>query len=158
MVRGLQALGKTVFLTTHYMEEAEHLADRVAIIARGRIVAEDTPAGLTRMNPNTRIQFRASDGTAALVAGIEGAEIATGYVRIETSTPTAVLASLTGRASDAGIELPELTVTHQTLEDAYLELVGEAEAAQAEASVEPAAGSAPPTRGSRRGLRRGPGR
>jgi ABC-2 type transport system ATP-binding protein len=155
MVRGLQALGKTVFLTTHYMEEAEHLADRVAIIARGRIVAEDTPAGLTSMNPNTRIQFRASDGIAALVAGIEGAEIAAGYVRIETSSPTAVLASLTGRASDAGIELPELTVTHQTLEDAYLELVGEAEAAQAEA--DPPAGSGRGSRASGR-ARRGSGR
>ena len=131
MVRGLQALGKTIFLTTHYMEEAEHLADRVAIIARGRIVAEDTPAGLTRMNPTTRIRFRATDATTDFVAGIEGACVEGGYALIETSKPTAVLAMLTSRAAEGGIELPELTVTHQTLEDAYLELVGEAEHARA---------------------------
>jgi ABC-2 type transport system ATP-binding protein len=131
MVRGLQALGKTIFLTTHYMEEAEHLADRVAIIARGRIVAEDTPAGLTRMNPNTRIRFRATDATPDLIAGIESAGIEAGYVVIETRAPTAVLASLTSRAGEGGVELPELTVLRQTLEDAYLELVGEAEQAEA---------------------------
>ena len=128
MVRGLQALGKTIFLTTHYMEEAAHLADRVAIIARGRIVAEDTPAGLTRMNPNTVVRFRATDATAELIAGIEGAAVEAGYATIETRSPTAVLASLTASATDRGLELPELTVTRQTLEDAYLELVGEAEA------------------------------
>jgi ABC-2 type transport system ATP-binding protein len=116
MVRGLQALGKTIYL-----------ADRVAIIARGRIVAEDTPAGLTRMNPNTRIQFRATEVTPDLIAGIEGAGVEAGYVVIETASPTTLLATLTARAGDAGIELPELTVTHQTLEDAYLALVGEAE-------------------------------
>jgi ABC-2 type transport system ATP-binding protein len=131
MVRGLQALGKTIFLTTHYMEEAEHLADRVAIIARGRIVAEDTPAGLTRMNPNTRIRFRATDATPDLIAGIESAGIEAGYAVIETRAPTAVLASLTSRAGEGGVELPELTVLRQTLEDAYLELVGEAEQAEA---------------------------
>jgi ABC-2 type transport system ATP-binding protein len=128
MVRGLQALGKTIFLTTHYMEEAEHLADRVAIIARGRIVAEDTPAGLTRINPNTRIQFRETEATPDLVRGIESAIVEDGYALIETQSPTAVLAILTSRAGEHGIELPDLTVTHQTLEDAYLELVGGAEA------------------------------
>ena len=131
MVRGLQALGKTIFLTTHYMEEAEHLADRVAIIARGRIVAEDTPAGLTRMNPNTRIRFRATDATPDLIAGIESAGIEAGYAVIETQAPTPVLATLTSRAGAHGVELPELTVLRQTLEDAYLELVGEAEQAEA---------------------------
>jgi ABC-2 type transport system ATP-binding protein len=127
MVRGLQALGKTIFLTTHYMEEAEHLADRVAIIARGRIVAEDTPAGLTHMNPQTRIRFRATEVTPDLIVGIEGAGVEAGYFEIETPAPTAVLATLTGRANDRGVELADLTVTRQTLEDAYLELVGEAE-------------------------------
>ena len=128
MVRGLQALGKTIFLTTHYMEEAEHLADRVAIIARGRIVAEDTPAGLTRINPNTRIQFRDTEATPELLAGIEGATVDAGFVAIKTPAPTPVLATLTARAAERGIELPDLTVARQTLEDAYLELVGEAEA------------------------------
>ncbi len=131
MVRGLQALGKTIFLTTHYMEEAEHLADRVAIIARGRIVAEGTPASLTHVNPNTRIQFSATEATAGLSDGVDGARIEGGYVHIETPSPTAVLATLTSRATERGIELPELTVMRETLEDAYLELMGEAEQAEA---------------------------
>ena len=129
MVRGLQALGKTIFLTTHYMEEAEHLAGRVAIIARGRIVAEDTPAGLTHMNPHTRIRFRATEAAADLIEGIEGAGVEAGYVDIATPSPTAVLAALTGRALERGTELVDLTVTRQTLEDAYLGLVDEAEQA-----------------------------
>jgi ABC-2 type transport system ATP-binding protein len=127
MVRGLQALGKTIFLTTHYMEEAEHLADHVAIIARGRIVAEDTPAGLTRINPNTRIRFRVTDATHELMEGIEGLTFDSGYAVLETSEPTPVLAALTSRARARGVELPDLTVTRQSLEDAYLDLVGEAE-------------------------------
>jgi ABC-2 type transport system ATP-binding protein len=127
MVRGLQALGKTIFLTTHYMEEAEQLADRVAIIARGRIVAEGTPASLTQVNPNTRIQFRPNEATMGLAEGIGGFQMRGEYAYIETETPTAVLAALTSRASQRGIELPELTVTRETLEDAYLSLVGEAE-------------------------------
>ena len=131
MVRGLQALGKTIFLTTHYMDEAQTLADRVAIIARGRIVAEDTPAGLTRMNPTTRIRFRATEGALDLLVGIEGGTIEARFVELETSSPTAVLATLTARATERGVELPDLTVTRQTLEDAYLELVGEAERAEA---------------------------
>jgi ABC-2 type transport system ATP-binding protein len=131
MVRGLQALGKTIFLTTHYMEEAEQLADRVAIIARGRIVAEDTPAGLTRLNPTTRIQFRVTEGASEVLEGIEGLVVEDAYAVVETSRPTSVLATLASRAAARGIELPELTVRRQTLEDAYLELVGEAEAHEA---------------------------
>ena len=127
MVRGLQALGKTIFLTTHYMEEAEQLADRVAIIARGRIVAEGTPASLTQVNPNTRIQFRANEATMGIADGISGVEVRGEYAHIETPSPTAVLAALTSRAGERGIELPELTVTRETLEDAYLSLVDEAE-------------------------------
>jgi ABC-2 type transport system ATP-binding protein len=130
MVRGLQSLGKTIFLTTHYMEEAEHLADRVAIIARGRIVAEDSPAGLRQINPNTRIQFRLADATKGLADDIEGVELRGEYVYLETPSPTAVLAVLTSRAAERGIEIPELTVLRETLEDAYLELVGEAEQAR----------------------------
>ena len=130
MVRGLQSLGKTIFLTTHYMEEAERLADRVAIIALGRIVAEDTPAGLRQTNPNTRIQFRLTDATKGLADDIEGVELRGEYVYLETPSPTAVLAVLTSRAAERGIEIPELTVLRETLEDAYLELVGEAEQAR----------------------------
>lgn len=127
MVRGLQALGKTIFLTTHYMEEAEQLADRVAIIARGRIVAEDTPAGLRQINPNTRIRFRLTEASVGLADGIEGVQVLGEYAHIETARPTAVLATLTSRAQARGIEIPELTVLRETLEDAYLALVGEAE-------------------------------
>ena len=130
MVRGLQSLGKTIFLTTHYMEEAEHLADRVAIIARGRIVAEDSPAGLRQINPNTRIQFRLTNVTKGLADDIEGVEMRGEYVYLETPSPTAVLSVLTTRAAERGIEIPELAVLRETLEDAYLELVGEAEQAR----------------------------
>ena len=85
------------------------------------------------MNPHTRIRFCVTDATPELMTGIEGVQIDKGYATIETSSPTSVLAVLTARASERGIELPELTVAHQTLEDAYLELVGEAEQTEAEA-------------------------
>jgi ABC-2 type transport system ATP-binding protein len=112
------------------MEEAEQLADRVAIIARGRIVAEDTPAGLRQINPNTRIRFRLTEASAGLADGIEGVQVLGEYAHIETARPTAVLATLTSRAQARGIEIPELTVLRETLEDAYLALVGEAESSE----------------------------
>jgi hypothetical protein len=83
------------------------------------------------MNPNTRIQFRATEAVEELIAAIEGARIAGDYALVETQAPTAVLATLTSRASERGLELPELTVTRRTLEEAYLTLVGEAEQAEA---------------------------
>ena len=123
MVRGLQALGKTIFLTTHYMEEAEVLANRVAIIRRGVIVAEGTPGSLIDQEPATTIRYRTPQGS--LTDGISGVRQNDGFTTVETVTPTAVLATLTSRALERGMELAELTVLRPTLEDTYLRLVGE---------------------------------
>jgi ABC-2 type transport system ATP-binding protein len=126
MVRGLKSLGKTVFLTTHYMDEAQHLADRVAIIRRGRIIAEGSPASLVAQEKTSRIEFR-EPASADILAGIEGLRRSDGRVSIETEQPTAVLYTLAARARDAAVELEELTVSKPTLEDLYLRLVGEQE-------------------------------
>jgi ABC-2 type transport system ATP-binding protein len=125
MVRGLKALGKTILLTTHYMEEAQYLADRVAIIKRGRIVAEGSPASLVAGERASRVVFREPEDSVRILAGLEGAKSQDGYVSIETEQPTALLCTLTSRAQQAGIELQELTVSKPTLEDLYLRLVNE---------------------------------
>jgi ABC-2 type transport system ATP-binding protein len=98
--------GTTVLLTTHYLEEAEALADRVSVIVAGRIVASGTPAGLGG-RPRADATVRWSD--------------ATGPHEVRTPTPTALIQQLGG----AG-ELAELTVTRPSLEDVYLDLIGEA--------------------------------
>ncbi len=131
MIKGLQALGKTIFLTTHYMEEAEYLADRVAIIRKGEVVASGPPRELVGGTPATTIRFDAPAGAEALIAGIEGlAQAEDGRVTIETKTPTAVLYELTRQAQASGAELAGLTVARPTLEDTYLRLVEDSEAAE----------------------------
>ncbi len=126
MVRGLQSLGKTIFLTTHYMEEAQILADRVAIIQRGRIIAEGTPASLIEAEPESTIRFREPAGAATLLLGVENIDRSQpGYVSILTPKPTAILYMLTSRAQEQSIELEELSVSHGSLETTYLRLVGE---------------------------------
>lgn len=130
MVRDLQKLGKTIFLTTHYMEEAEVLANRVAIIRKGVIVAEGTPGSLVEKDPLTTIRYRTPENDGTLTSGIDGVEqLPDGVTEIKTMTPTATLARLTGLAAERDIELAELTVSRPTLEDTYLRLVGEEEAA-----------------------------
>jgi len=124
MVRGLQTLGKTIFLTTHYMEEAQYLADRVAIIRKGRIVAEGDPTELVGGETTSTIRFRKPD-VEGLLAGLPALDADHDFVRIETGSPTAVLYALTQRANERGIELKDLTVARPTLEDLYLRLVGE---------------------------------
>jgi ABC-2 type transport system ATP-binding protein len=106
-IAGLRELGKTVFLTTHYMDEAQQLADRVAIIAAGQVVAEGTPADLgDRDSQPTTISYRGPDGDVSL----------------STATPVQTLNELTGRALAEGFELENLEVKRPTLEDVYLEL------------------------------------
>ena len=124
IVRNLTALGKTVFLTTHYMDEAQHLANRVAVIAKGEIVAEGPPSTLGgRHVAETLIRFRRPDGdlpqAVALVASIAGDE-----VELRVADPTRILHDLTSWAVQRGSELEGLQVLRPTLEDVYLELTG----------------------------------
>ena len=126
MIKGLNAAGKTVFLTTHYMEEAQYLADRVAIIARGEIVAEGAPVDLIGREAVTTISFSGSgEGLPEMVRDI--ATVSDGRVVIETAEPTKLLQSLTAWATQRSVALEGLTVAPRTLEDVYLKLTGEAE-------------------------------
>ncbi len=131
MVAGLRDLGKTVVLTTHYMDEAQALADRVAIIRGGRIVALDTPQELGgRENLPTHITFRMSSGDPDPVVPGLGAFVRTDepdgprFV-LESTDPVADLSRLTGWALAEGRELRELEVRRPSLEEIYLEVTGE---------------------------------
>ena len=124
MVKGLQSLGKTVFLTTHYMDEAEYLADRVAIIVQGEIVAEGAPGELGRGDATTTIEFRLDSGASILPEGLPVATKGSdGRFNIQTDTPTNTLYELTRWATERGIELEELSVSRPSLEDIFVELV-----------------------------------
>jgi ABC-2 type transport system ATP-binding protein len=127
VIAGLRDLGKTVFLTTHYMEEAERLADRIAIIAAGEIVAEGTLETLGgRRLAGTQITFALPDAgmLAELPAPLNGrAEQDAGEkVVLPSSSVTADLHALSGWALERGFELDDLEVRRPTLEDVYLEL------------------------------------
>jgi ABC-2 type transport system ATP-binding protein len=111
MIRALRSLGKTILLTTHYLDEAQQLSDRVAVIRAGQIVALGTPADLIGDTRRVEIRFR-RDGE---------------LVTIATEEPTRVLAELTAEALAAGRELEQLEVIRPTLEDVYLELVDQPE-------------------------------
>ena len=130
MIRNLRTLGKTVLLTTHYLDEAEALADRVAIMVRGAIVAEDTPAGLVAAETETSIRFRFPEG-ATLPEEFGRHETTAGRVEIRTPDPTRVLHTLTDWAIAAGIALEDLTVHRSSLEDVFLRLTGEEESKDA---------------------------
>ena len=107
VIAGLRDLGKTVFLTTHYMDEAQRLADRVTIIAAGQIVAQGTPEDLGERDAGeTTIRYRQN-----------GREVV-----LQTTTPVQTLHELTEKALAAGEELEGLEVTRPSLEDVYLEL------------------------------------
>jgi ABC-2 type transport system ATP-binding protein len=115
MIRSLRSLGKTILLTTHYLDEAQRLADRVAVIRAGKIVSLGTPAELIGDTRKAEIRFR-RDGE---------------LIAIETDEPTRLLHELTTEALAAGRELEQLEVRRPTLEDVYLELVdAEGEAAE----------------------------
>ncbi len=125
VVRNLTALGKTVLLTTHYMDEAQALADRIIVIAAGEIVAEGTPASLGgRDDAEVRVSFRRPDGVDAAALPVD-ASIDGDRVVVRARHVTALLHELTGWALQRGIELRELEVTPPSLEDVYLALVGE---------------------------------
>ena len=127
VVSGLRELGKTVFLTTHYMDEAENLADRVAVIAGGRIVAEGTPDMLGgRENMPATIAFTLPDGLAPGELPSELLRQATshsdGRVVLESRRPLADVKVLADWALARGLDLPDLDVRRPSLEDVYLQL------------------------------------
>ncbi len=127
VIAGLRDLGKTVFLTTHYMEEAKRLADRIAVIAAGEIVAQGTPQTLgDRRRSGTRIAFTASSDAALAELPSALDERAErhpdGRVSLPSSNVAADLHSLSGWALAHGLELEDLEVRRPTLEDVYLNL------------------------------------
>jgi ABC-2 type transport system ATP-binding protein len=122
-IAGLRDLGKTVFLTTHYMDEAQRLADRVMVIAGGEIVAAGTPEDLgDRDSQPATIKFRLPAGVAAAEIPGEGLADEEGEISFNTLTPVSLLNELTGWALERGVDLDGLEVTRPTLEDIYLEL------------------------------------
>ncbi|MGH3119114.1 MAG: ABC transporter ATP-binding protein [Gaiellales bacterium] len=130
MVKNLKALGKTVFLTTHYMDEAQNLADRVAIIAAGKIVIEGPPATLAdRDQAATSISFEAGAAPAELPEKLRGSSVvADGRVLITTQDPVRALHELTGWALEKNLSLEGLAVSKPSLEDVYLRLIAATEA------------------------------
>ena len=124
-IRGLAGLGKTIFLTTHFMDEAQALADRLAIIADGRIVATGTADELIgAARASSRIRFRLPEGVE--LPGRFGARQAGPALEIEADEPTRALHELTGWALSAETELLDLEVMRRSLEDVYLQLTAEA--------------------------------
>jgi ABC-2 type transport system ATP-binding protein len=127
LVERLCADGMTVLLTTHYLDEAEHLADRVGVLVGGRLVTEGTPAELMAMSPLTTITFTLPPATSAATLHLPSTAVVDGAsVQIETERPTQVLADVTGAAAALGLELDSLTVRRPSLEDVFLALGGEA--------------------------------
>jgi ABC-2 type transport system ATP-binding protein len=130
MVKNLVSLGKTVWLTTHFMDEAQYLADRVAVIAKGRIVAEGPPDSLAgRDAMRTRIRFRAPPGAPAPPAWGQTAN-ADGSYSLETDDATRSTHDVTTWAVDHGVTLDLLEVRQPSLEDVYLQLTGGEEGAE----------------------------
>ena len=130
LIRRLRAEGKTILLTTHYMEEAQRLADTVAVLSAGRIVATGPPEELIAGDGEAEVSFTVPKGFSAadlpLPAGAVNGS-GNGSVRFHTRAATAELAPLLGWAAERGIELEGLTIQRATLEDVYLQLTSHQE-------------------------------
>ena len=127
MIEGLRELGKTIFLTTHYMDEAESLADRIAVLRAGLIVAEGTPSTLGgRDRAAYEITFTLPAGVSIDELSIVSAEVhrldGAGRVKITSRQVLAALHAPSGWALERGHELADLQVRRPTLEDVYLDL------------------------------------
>jgi ABC-2 type transport system ATP-binding protein len=125
VVKNLVAIGKTVFLTTHFMDEAQYLADRVVVIAGGLIVAEGPPASIAgREQMRTRIRFRLPNGAPDPDPRVRRLPDGTYELQVEANETTKTVHDLTGWALDHGFELEAFEITLPTLEDVYLQLTG----------------------------------
>ena len=123
-------LGMTIFLTTQYLEEADELADRVGIIARGQIVAEGTPTELkrrigddviiARVDGDAEVALAAVDG----VGGVTGAEVRGDELRVQATDGAKAVSGVAVALANAGVEVRELTLRTPTLDDVFLELTG----------------------------------
>jgi len=130
LIAGLRAAGGSVVLTTHYMEEAERLADQVAIIDRGRLVAHGSPGELT--GTTGQVRFRAEEGLdtgglmAALPLGTTAKESPPGHYVIDTPdrVDPHLVAALTAWCAEQGVLTRDLRIDSRTLEDVFLELTG----------------------------------
>jgi ABC-2 type transport system ATP-binding protein len=132
-IASLKELGTTIILTTHYLEEAEHLADRVAILAAGRLVSQGTPGDLAAREAGSRITFTLPAGLS-LIDLPEPARSAVssssgGKVVLSASSPLTLLGRLASWAEQAQVDLTDLEVRRPTLEDSYLQLSGGEETA-----------------------------
>jgi ABC-2 type transport system ATP-binding protein len=128
MIEGLKALGKTVFLTTHYMDEAQHLSDHVAILRAGEIVAYDTPDALGGGDKQaTIVRFRVPQGVTAEEVGsaVEApVDVSGSQVSFKTGDAQQSLAKLLAFADQRRLQLADLEVRRPSLEDIFLELTG----------------------------------
>jgi ABC-2 type transport system ATP-binding protein len=133
LVRELGSGGTTVLLTTHYLDEAEHLATRVGVLAAGRLVAEGTPDELIGGSGTTVVRFDLPSGaTADDLGGVLPSDALISLDRVEftTSAPTAAVHAVTGWAMARGVELTGLVVTRPSLEDVFLQLAADGTAAR----------------------------
>lgn len=126
LVEGLTSLGKTILLTTHYLDEAQHLADRVIVLSQGLIVAEGAPDEIGAEGRLTAVSFRIDD-PSLLPRVDEEPTFEEGTATYQTGQPTALLYQLTRWATERGGELEGLTVALPSLEEVYLDIVGETE-------------------------------
>ena len=137
VVAGLAAAGTTVFLTTHYMDEARALAGRVAVLRDGEIVAMGRPHELVAEAGTAEIHLDLDPALDATLAEVAGAPVRRHGRRVSlaTATPTATLHALTGWALERGVELGRLEVLRPSLEDVYLTLTGADEGGSATATA-----------------------
>lgn len=145
ILRGLRGQGKTVLITTHYMDEAERLCDRVAIVDRGKVIALDTPAGLiARLGGDHHIEFGLNDGQSlsetelAALPSVAAAHQAHGVYMLTASAPHLAVPALLHLLQSRGLSLSRLTTRHVSLEDVFVALTGRSIRDDGEAPAEPA--------------------
>ncbi|MEX2419206.1 MAG: ABC transporter ATP-binding protein [Acidimicrobiia bacterium] len=127
LIQNLRSLGKTILLTTHYMDEAQNLADRVAVIAGGTIIAEGSPDTLGgRAGVGAKISFVRPEGAADMPGMFRVEPGHDGLISVNVDDTTAALHALTEWAVRRGIKLERLSVTRPSLEDVYLSITGDA--------------------------------